>query len=164
MVNSEERSKKADEWLQMGAKIERLELAIKKLEKLLSQSGNVQPEIPKDKKKEMEKRDIRLIKSILVKKFSKAKFNSFILSTSPRSRGLYMRGKNHEEGEMIKMLRHQVVINVSDAKGKKVNVLRGGDIKFRDRILNFLLGKEQKMLVLVPSEIVESVAIKEVQR
>ncbi len=65
MVNSEERSKKADEWLQMGAKIERLELAIKKLEKLLSQSGNVQPEIPKDKKKEMEKRDIRLIKSIL---------------------------------------------------------------------------------------------------
>ena len=62
------------------------------------------------------------------------------------------------------MLRHQVVINVSDAKGKKVNVLRGGDIKLRDRILNFLLGKEQKMLVLVPSEIVESVAIKEVQR
>ncbi|NLL19697.1 MAG: hypothetical protein GX262_11850 [Clostridia bacterium] len=62
------------------------------------------------------------------------------------------------------MLRHQVVINVSDAKGKKVNVLRGGDIKLRDRILNFLLGKEQKMLVLVPSEIVESVSIKEVQR
>ncbi|MGI6726951.1 MAG: hypothetical protein ACOX4P_00095 [Anaerovoracaceae bacterium] len=62
------------------------------------------------------------------------------------------------------MLRHHVVINVSDTKGKKVNVLRGGDIKLRDRILNFLLGKEQKMLVLVPSEIVESVSIKEVQR
>lgn len=53
-----------------------------------------------------------------LKEFSKAKFNSFILSTSLRSRGLYMRGKNHEEGEVIKMLRHQVVINVSDAKGK----------------------------------------------
>jgi len=66
MVNSEERSKKADEWLQMGAKIERLELAIVKLERLLSQNSYVhQPEIPKDKKKEMEKRDIRLIKSIL---------------------------------------------------------------------------------------------------
>ena len=62
------------------------------------------------------------------------------------------------------MLRHHVVINVSDTKGKKVNVLRGGDIKLRDRILNFLLGKEQKMLVLLPSEIVESVSIKEVQR
>ena len=62
------------------------------------------------------------------------------------------------------MLRHQVVISVSDTKGKKVNVLRGGDIKLRDRILNFLLGKEQRMLVLVPSEIVESVSIKEVKR
>ncbi len=62
------------------------------------------------------------------------------------------------------MLRHQVVINVSDAKGKKVNVLRGGDFKLRDRLLNFLLGPKQRMLVLVPSEIVESVAIKEVQR
>ena len=49
---------------------------------------------------------------------------------------------------------------MSDTKGKKVNVLRGGDIKLRDRILNFLLGKEQKMLVLVPSEIVEFVSIK----
>lgn len=64
----------------------------------------------------------------------------------------------------MKMLRHQVVINVSDLGGKKVNVLRGGDIRLRDRLLNFLLGKEQKMLVLVPSEIVESVAIKEVKR
>ncbi|WP_066633950.1 hypothetical protein [Desulfolucanica intricata] len=62
------------------------------------------------------------------------------------------------------MLRHQVVINVSDPKGKKVNVLRGGDIKLRNRILNFLLGKEQKMLVLVPSEIVESVAVKEIKK
>ena len=65
---------------------------------------------------------------------------------------------------MIKMLRHQVVINVSDAKGKKVNVLRGGDIKFRDRILNFLLGKEQKMLVIKQKKNVETVAIKEVQK
>ena len=61
------------------------------------------------------------------------------------------------------MLRHQVVINVTDPKGKKANVLRGGDIRLRDRLLNFLLGKEQRMLVLVPSEIVESVAIKEIQ-
>lgn len=35
-VQPEERSKKADEWLQMRAKIERLELVIKKLEMLLS--------------------------------------------------------------------------------------------------------------------------------
>ncbi len=60
------------------------------------------------------------------------------------------------------MLKHQVEINVSDIKGNKVNVLKGGDIKIRDRLLNLLLGKQQKLLVLVPSEIVESVSIKEV--
>ena len=61
------------------------------------------------------------------------------------------------------MLKHQVVINVSDAAGKKINVLNGGDIKIRGRILNFLLGKQQRMLVLVPSDIVESVSIREVE-
>jgi len=60
------------------------------------------------------------------------------------------------------MLKHQVEINVSDAKGNKVNVLKGADIKIRDRLLNLLLGNQQKMLVLVPSEMVESVSIKEV--
>ena len=60
------------------------------------------------------------------------------------------------------MLKHQVEINVSDSKGNKVNVLKGGAIKIRHRLLNLLLGNQQKLLVLVPSEIVESVAIKEV--
>lgn len=60
------------------------------------------------------------------------------------------------------MLKHQVEINVSDSKGNKVNVLKGGNIKIRDRLLNLLLGKQQKLLVLVPSEMVESVSIKEV--
>ncbi|WP_127837211.1 hypothetical protein [Clostridium prolinivorans] len=60
------------------------------------------------------------------------------------------------------MLKHQVEINVSDSKGNKVNVLKGGNIKIRDRLLNLLLGNQQKLLVLVPSEIVESVSIKEV--
>lgn len=60
------------------------------------------------------------------------------------------------------MLKHQVEINVSDSKGNEVNVLKGGNIKIRDRLLNLLLGNQQKLLVLVPSEIVESVSIKEV--
>ncbi len=64
--------------------------------------------------------------------------------------------------EVRRMLKHQVEINVSDSKGNKVNVLKGGNIKIRDRLLNLLLGNQQKLLVLVPSEIVESVSIKEV--
>jgi len=61
------------------------------------------------------------------------------------------------------MLKHQVVINVRNATGKKMNVLKGGDIKIRDRILKLLFGKQQKMLVLVPSDSVQSVSIKEVE-
>lgn len=59
-------------------------------------------------------------------------------------------------------LKHQVVISVSDSKENSKTVLRGGDIKLRDRFLNLLFGKQQRFLVLVPSDSVESVAIKEV--
>lgn len=62
------------------------------------------------------------------------------------------------------MLKHQVVIDVTDPKGKKANVLKGGEIKLRDKLFNFLLGKEQKMLVLIPSDLVESVAVKEIEK
>ena len=61
------------------------------------------------------------------------------------------------------MLKHKVEINVSNSKGQKENVLKGGDLKLRNRFINLLLGKKQKMLVLVPSEMVESVSIKEVE-
>lgn len=61
------------------------------------------------------------------------------------------------------MLKHQVEINISDAKGNKSKVLKGGEVKIRDKLLNFLLGDQQSFLVLVPSEIVESVSIREVQ-
>ena len=62
------------------------------------------------------------------------------------------------------MLKHQVEINVSDIKGNKVNILKSGEVKIRDKLLNFILGNQQKILVLVPSEMVESVSIKEVVR
>lgn len=61
------------------------------------------------------------------------------------------------------MLKHKVEINVSNSKGQKGNVLRGGDIKLRNRFIDLLLGRKQQMLVLVPSEMVESVSIKEVE-
>ena len=61
------------------------------------------------------------------------------------------------------MLKHKVEINVSNSKGQKENVLRGGDFKLRNRFIDLLLGRKQKMLVLVPSEMVESVSIKEVE-
>lgn len=62
------------------------------------------------------------------------------------------------------ILKHQVVISVSDSKEKSKTVLMGGDIRLRDRFLNLLFGNKQRVLVLVPSDSVESVAIKEVRR
>jgi len=66
------------------------------------------------------------------------------------------------KAEVIKILKHQVEINVLDIKGNKSKVLKGGEVKIRDKLLNFLLGKQQNFLILVPSETVESVSIREV--
>ena len=61
------------------------------------------------------------------------------------------------------MLKHQVVIDVTDHNGRTENVLRGGELTLRDRHLTRLLGNGQRMLVLVPSDRVESVSIREVK-
>jgi|LSQX01.2.fsa_nt_gb hypothetical protein len=61
------------------------------------------------------------------------------------------------------MLKHHVVIDVTDPKGKKEHVLRGGEFTLRDRLLTRLFGKGQRMLVLVPSDRVESVSIRELK-
>lgn len=60
------------------------------------------------------------------------------------------------------MLRHNVEINISDPSGKQINVLKGGDIRLREKLLNILFGKQQKMIVLIPSNMVQSISIKEV--
>lgn len=66
-VQPEERSKKADVWLQMGANIERLESAIMRLERV--NNNNFVPSEPVDRNQtdeyKREQRDLRLIKSII---------------------------------------------------------------------------------------------------
>lgn len=37
-------------------------------------------------------------------------------------------------------IKHKVVINVSNPKGRKANVLRGADVKLPTRLLRFLFG------------------------
>jgi hypothetical protein len=59
-------------------------------------------------------------------------------------------------------LKHQMVINVTDPHGHKREVLKGGEICLRDRLLSALLGSKHRILVLVPADSVESVAIREV--
>ncbi len=85
------------------------------------------------------------------------------MSTLPHSRGLYIEGKNKpSEMEVILMLKHQIEINVlTDDKLK--NVIKSSELTLRNRILTALFGKEQRILVLVPADSVQSVAIKEVE-
>lgn len=61
-------------------------------------------------------------------------------------------------------MKHQMVINVTDAHGCKREVLKGGEICLRDRLLSALLGERRRILVLAPADSVESVAIREVGR
>lgn len=61
-------------------------------------------------------------------------------------------------------MKHQMVINVTDPNGHKREVLKGGEICLRDRLLSALLGGKRRILVLVPADSVESVAIREVGR
>ena len=59
------------------------------------------------------------------------------------------------------MVKHQIEINVRDPKGKSKNVLSGGELTLRQRVLTKLLGS-RRMLVLVPADDVLSVVVKEV--
>jgi hypothetical protein len=54
-------------------------------------------------------------------------------------------------------IKHKVVINVSDPKGRKANVLRGADVKLPTRLLRFLFGDFTQVYLLSPGQTVESV-------
>ena len=60
-------------------------------------------------------------------------------------------------------IKHKVVINVSDSKGRKANVLRDADVKLPTRLLRFLFGDFTQVYLLSPGQTVESVDIREVE-
>lgn len=59
-------------------------------------------------------------------------------------------------------LKHKVCINVTDPKGHKETVLKGGVRVIPRRFLTFLLGERTEVLVLTPGRTVSSVEIHEV--
>lgn len=59
-------------------------------------------------------------------------------------------------------LKHKVCINVTDPKGYKQTVLKGGIRTIPRRILTFFLGENMEILVLTPDQTVSSVEIHEV--
>lgn len=59
-------------------------------------------------------------------------------------------------------LKHKVCINVTDPKGQKQMVLKGGIRSIPRKLLTALLGENTEILVLTPGQSVESVEIREI--
>lgn len=59
-------------------------------------------------------------------------------------------------------LKHKVCIKVTDPKGHKQTVLKGGIRTIPRRLLTFFLGESMEVLVLTPGQSVSSVEIHEV--
>lgn len=61
-------------------------------------------------------------------------------------------------------IKHKIVINVSDPKGKTANVLKGANVKLPTRLIKFLFGDFTQVYLLAPGQTVESVDIHEVEK
>lgn len=60
-------------------------------------------------------------------------------------------------------MKHKVKINVTDERGNKHQVLKGGIRTLPKKLLAWLLGEDMDILVLTPSKSVKSVEIHEVK-
>lgn len=61
-------------------------------------------------------------------------------------------------------IKHKVIINVTDATGENVEVLRGGQLTLPQKIIKFLFGDYRQVFLLDPGQSVESVDVKEVRK
>lgn len=59
-------------------------------------------------------------------------------------------------------LKHKVIINIADRRGKKITVLKGADVRLPQRLLKFLFGDFTQVYLLSPGQTVESVDVKEI--
>ena len=58
-------------------------------------------------------------------------------------------------------LKHKVSISVREADGDNVNVIKGGEVKLREKLLRWLFGEQKKVLVIAPGDSVFNVEIRE---
>ncbi|MEF9880066.1 MAG: hypothetical protein RR975_11665 [Clostridia bacterium] len=58
-------------------------------------------------------------------------------------------------------LNHKVSISVREPDGGARNVLNGGEVKLREKLLRWLFGEKKKVLVIAPSDSVFNVEIRE---
>ncbi|SJZ94257.1 hypothetical protein SAMN02745116_01906 [Pilibacter termitis] len=61
-------------------------------------------------------------------------------------------------------LKHRVLINVTDNKGDKEQVLKGATLKLPKKLLKWFIGEKLEVLVLAPGQSVENVEVHEVKK
>lgn len=71
---------------------------------------------------------------------------------------LHHEGRGSGQGMKLK---HRISINVCEADGGKNNVIKGGEVKLREKLLRWLFGEKKKVLVIAPGDSVFNVEIRE---
>ena len=66
--------------------------------------------------------------------------------------------------ERSKPMKHKVVINVTNDKGDKTEVLRGAQMWLPRRLIKWLFGEYTQVYLLDPGKTVESVDVKEIMK
>ncbi len=61
-------------------------------------------------------------------------------------------------------MKHKVRINIADGNGQKQTVLQSKNLSIPKRLLNFLFGEYNQVLVLMPGETVEGIEIQEMPK
>lgn len=59
-------------------------------------------------------------------------------------------------------MKHKVIINVTDERGNKTEVLRGAQMWLPRKIVEWLFGEYTQVYLLKPNQTIESVDIREV--
>jgi hypothetical protein len=59
-------------------------------------------------------------------------------------------------------MKHKVIINVTDERGNKTEVLRGAQMWLPRKIVEWLFGEYTQVYLLKPNQTIESVDIREI--
>ena len=59
-------------------------------------------------------------------------------------------------------LRHKVRVNVKDSDGEKHNVITGSTMRLPARLIKFLFGELEEIMVIAPGRSVEGIEIREI--
>ena len=60
-------------------------------------------------------------------------------------------------------MKHKVCINIAKPDGSRTQVVKGGTMHIRKRLLDFLFGQKVSVLVLSPGDSVQTVEIHEMK-